>query len=56
MGNNLLAANEPKQNRNTKLVERKIKTRKTENREHFLGALYSPKESQEKMLLGFNHL
>lgn len=31
MGNNLLAVNEPKRNKDTKLVEKKIKTRKTES-------------------------
>lgn len=48
MGNNLLTANEPKQRRNTKLVERKIKTRKTKSQQCSLGALHSHKEKQDK--------
>lgn len=48
MGNNLLAANEPKQNRNTKLIERKIETRKTKSQQQSLGTSDLPKDSQVK--------
>lgn len=50
MGNNLSAANEPKQNRNTKLIERKIETRKTKSQQHSLGTSDLPKESQVKYI------
>lgn len=50
MGYNFLAANEPKRNRNTKLVERKIKTRKTESQQCSLGTSDSPKEPRKAYL------
>lgn len=42
-----MAVNEPKQNKNTKLAERKIKTRETESQQCLFGALDSPKEAKE---------
>lgn len=52
MGYNFLDANEPKRNRNTKLVERKIKTRETESQQCSLGTSDSPKEPR-KVYLAF---
>lgn len=53
MGNNLLASNERKGNKNTELLERKIKTRKTESQQCSLGTSDSPKEARKAYRASF---